>query len=62
MYRTIQTSSCVLVQGELVESLADGRIVIRDGETEYRGRPISSAATWRAQDVSALAYRAAQAF
>lgn len=41
MYRTIQLSSCVLVQGEFVEVLADGQIVIRDGKTTYRGRPIN---------------------
>ena len=42
MYRTIQVSSCVLIQGEFVEALADGRVVIRDGKTEYRGRSIST--------------------
>jgi hypothetical protein len=42
MYQTIQLSSCVLVQGEFVASLADGKIVIRDGGTEYRGRPIAA--------------------
>ncbi len=42
MYQTIQLSSCVLVQGEFVASLTDGKIVIRDGSTEYRGRPIPS--------------------
>lgn len=42
MYRTIQVSSCVLIQGEFVEVLADGRVVIRDGKTEYRGRSIST--------------------
>jgi hypothetical protein len=40
MYQTIQVSSCVSVQGEVVEALGDGRVVIRDGQTEYRGRPI----------------------
>ncbi len=41
MYQTIRLSSCVSVQGEFVASLADGKIVIRDGGTEYRGRPIA---------------------
>ncbi len=41
MYRTIQLSSCVLVQGEFVEVLADGQIVVRDGMTMYRGQPIA---------------------
>lgn len=40
MYQTIQVSSCVSVQGEFVESLADGQVVIRVGEAEYRGHPI----------------------
>jgi hypothetical protein len=40
MYRTIQLSSCISVQGEIVEALLDGTVLIRDGETIYRGRPI----------------------
>jgi hypothetical protein len=44
MYQTIQLSSCVSVQGEVVETLADGRAVIRVGEREFRGRPILKAA------------------
>lgn len=40
MYRTIQLSSCISVQGEFVEVLFDGSILIRDGETLYRGRPV----------------------
>ena len=40
MYQTIQVSSCVSVQGEFVEALADGQVLIRVGEAEYRGRPI----------------------
>ena len=40
MYQTIQVSSCVSVQGEFVEVLADGQVVIRVGATEYRGRPV----------------------
>lgn len=42
MYHTIQLSSCVLVQGEFVASLADGKIVVRDGSTEYQGQPIAA--------------------
>ena len=41
MYQTIQLSSCITVQGELVERLHDGRIAIRDGKTVYRGHPVS---------------------
>ncbi len=40
MYQTIQLSSRVYVQGDLVGLLADGRVVIRVGEREFRGRPI----------------------
>lgn len=40
MYQTIQLSSCVSVQGEFVERLCDGQVLIRDGKTLYRGRPI----------------------
>lgn len=40
MYQTILLSSCVSVQGECVEMLANGEIVIRDGEKTYRGRPV----------------------
>jgi len=42
MYQTIQLSSCVLVQGEFVARLSDGKVVIRDGSTEYRGLPIAA--------------------
>jgi len=41
MYRTIQVASCVSVQGEFVEVLADGRVAIRDGDKVYRGLPIT---------------------
>lgn len=40
MYRTIQLSSCVSVQGELVETLGNGEILVKDGKTVYRGRPV----------------------
>ena len=42
MYQTIQVSSCVSVQGELVERLPDGDVLIRDGGQLYRGRPIAA--------------------
>lgn len=41
MFQTIQISSCVSVQGEFVEALSNGEVVIRDGKSTYRGRPIS---------------------
>ncbi len=39
-YRTVQLSSCVSAQGELVQVLGNGEILIRDGQTVYRGRPV----------------------
>ena len=39
-YRTVQLSSCVSAQGELVQVLGNGEILIRDGQTIYRGRPV----------------------
>jgi hypothetical protein len=44
MFQTIQLSSCVSVYGEIVESLKNGEVVVRDGKTVYRGRPIGKAA------------------
>ena len=41
MYQTIRLSSCVSVQGDLVEALPNGEAIIRDGEQVYRGRPIA---------------------
>ena len=41
MYQTIQLSSCVSVQGDLVEALPNGEAVIREGAQLYRGRPIA---------------------
>lgn len=41
MYQTIQVSSCVSAQGDLVEHLPNGDVVIRDGGHVYRGRPIA---------------------
>ena len=43
MLRTIRLSSCISVQGEMIEVLQDGTILIRDGKTLYRGRPIELA-------------------
>lgn len=42
MYRTIQLSSCISVQGEIVEFLSDGTVLVRDGSTLYRGRPVEA--------------------
>ena len=54
MYQTIQVSSCVSVQGDLVEALPNGEAIIRDGGQIYRGRPIAprhvgSRASWRSR-------------
>ena len=40
MYQTIQVSTCVSAQGELVEHLPNGEALVRDGGQIYRGRPI----------------------
>ena len=41
MYQTIQVSTCVSAQGELVENLPNGEAIVRDGGQIYRGRPIA---------------------
>ena len=41
MYQTIQVSTCVSAQGELVENLPNGEAIVRDGGHMYRGRPIT---------------------
>jgi hypothetical protein len=41
MYQTIQVSTCVSAQGELVEKLPNGEAIVRDGGQVYRGRPIA---------------------
>lgn len=41
MYQTVQVSSCVSVQGFLVERLPNGEAIVRDGHKTYRGRPIA---------------------
>jgi len=43
MFRTIQLSSRVSVQGRFVEDLENGEVVINDGVRNWRGRPIESA-------------------
>jgi hypothetical protein len=55
MFQTIQVSSCVSAQGLLVEHLPNGEVVIRDGGTIYRGRPI---APFSAPDRAAASLRA----
>ena len=41
MYQTIRLSSCVSVQGEFVEMLSTGEIIIRDGDKTYCGVPVT---------------------
>jgi hypothetical protein len=40
MFQTVQVSSCVSAQGDFVETLPDGDVLVRDGGQLYRGRPI----------------------
>jgi hypothetical protein len=42
MLRTITLGSCVSVQGLLVRSLENGRLVIRVGERIYEGMPVNA--------------------
>jgi hypothetical protein len=60
MYQTIRISSCVSVQGECVEVLNDGQVVIRVGQAEYRGRPIERRASVSEANARAAATRQAQ--
>jgi hypothetical protein len=40
MIRTITIGSCVSIQGLFVRACADGTILIRVGDTLFRGQPI----------------------
>jgi hypothetical protein len=40
MVKTITIGSCVSVQGNLVQNLADGRIVVQVGNQRFTGRPV----------------------
>lgn len=44
MYQTVQVTTCVSAQGELVERLPNGEAIIRDGANLYRGRALSAEA------------------
>lgn len=44
MYQTVQVTTCVSAQGELVERLPNGDAIIRDGANLYRGRALSAEA------------------
>ena len=59
MFRTIQLSSRVSVQGRFVEDLDNGEVVINDGARNWRGRPIESARSL--QDVAVPITRAFEA-
>ena len=42
MVKTITIGSCVSVQGLVVRSLDDGRVVIQVGKNQYAGRPVQN--------------------
>ena len=42
MIRTITLGAHISVQGAYVRSLPDGKIVIRDGERVFTGRPVGA--------------------
>jgi len=41
MLQTISIGSCVSVQGLLVKSLENGRVVVRVGKRIYEGKPVN---------------------
>ncbi len=41
--RTITLGSCVSVQGMFVKQLANGQVVVRDGDRIYAGQPVKAA-------------------
>lgn len=43
MIRTITLGAHISVQGAFVRNLPDGKIVVRDGERIFTGRPVSAA-------------------
>jgi hypothetical protein len=45
MVKTITVGSCVSIQGMFVRALADGRIVVRVGQEEFAGRPVTASAS-----------------
>ena len=42
MIRTITLGAHISVQGAYVRSLPDGKIVVRDGERVFTGRPVNA--------------------
>jgi hypothetical protein len=42
MVKTITVGSCISVQGLYVRDLADGRMVVRVGQQEFTGRPVTA--------------------
>ncbi|MEO0999094.1 MAG: hypothetical protein AAFW69_00580 [Pseudomonadota bacterium] len=45
MLRTVRLASCILVQGELVRELANGRLIVRVGKQLFEGAAVSSKRT-----------------
>ncbi|WP_371170128.1 hypothetical protein [Aliiroseovarius sp. 2305UL8-7] len=41
MLRTIMIGTCVMVQGQYVRDLSDGRIVVRVEDRLFSGRPVA---------------------
>ena len=60
MFQTIQVSSCVSVQGELVEQLPNGDAIVRDG-AQHLSRPADRAAAAAPPGATSGAPRAAAA-
>ena len=44
MLKTIALGSSISVQGIFVRKLPDGRIVVKDNNTSYSGKPVSQTA------------------
>jgi len=44
MLATILIGSCVSIQGTFVMKLANGLVVVRDGDRTYSGRPVDAKA------------------
>ena len=44
MLTTIAIGTCVSIQGMLVKRLANGHVVVRDGDRIYSGRPVDTKA------------------
>jgi hypothetical protein len=41
MLRTIESGTCMSVQGLVVRQMDDGRVVVRVGDRQYTGHPVN---------------------